>query len=173
MFRSATSVAAAMALLTASQASAADKTCITQPELRGMVSYVLPSVMDAVIERCRPALPSNAAMLTRGSQLVGELQAGQSAAFPMARQAFAKFSGSDGKAGADLFNAMPEETLKPVIEGLVSQELTKDVKTKDCADIDRIFTTLQPLPAKNFVDLFTQVLAIAGRENQKMSICAD
>lgn len=173
MFRSTTAFAAAMALLSASQANAAAQTCITQPELRGMVSYVLPSVMGAVIEKCRATLPSNAAMLTRGSQLLGELQTGQSAAFPMARQAFAKFSGSDGKAGADLFNAMPEEALKPVIENIVSQELTKDVKIKDCPDIDRVFATLQPLPARNFVELFTQVLVIAGRDNQKMSVCAD
>ncbi|MFM5893421.1 MAG: hypothetical protein ACKOQM_03195 [Novosphingobium sp.] len=172
MFRSATAIAAAMALLSASQASAAATTCMTQPELRGMVSYVLPSVMGAVIERCRPSLPSNAAMLTRGSQLVGELQAGQSAAFPMARQAFSKFSGSDGKTGADLFNSMPEEALKPIIESMMAQELTKDVKTKDCADIDRVFATLQPLPARNFVELVTQVLTIAGRDNQKMSVCA-
>jgi len=174
VFRSATTIAAAMALLAASQAhAAAATTCMTQVEVRGMVAYVMPSAMGALIERCRPALKSNAAMLTRGPQLVSELQAGQSAAFPMARQTFAKFSGAENKATADLFSTMPESTLKPIIESALSNELVANVQVNNCADIDRVFGTLQPLPASNFVDLITQVLAIAARDDHKMPICAD
>ena len=174
MFRSATAVAATMALLAAGQAqAAAATTCMTQIEVRGMVAYVMPSAIGALIERCRPALKSDAAMLTRGPQIVSELQAGQSAAFPMARQAFAKFSGADNKATADLFRTMPESTLKPIIESAMSTELVAGVQVKNCADIDRVFGTLQPLPASNFVDLITQVLAIAARDDHKLPICAD
>lgn len=173
MLRSATTVAAAMALLSASQVEAAATTCMTQGEVRGMVAYVMHSAMGALIERCRPALKSDAAMLTRGPQIVSELQSGQAAAFPMARQAFAKFSGADNKATADLFTTMPESTLKPIIEGTMSKELVANVQVENCADIDRVFGTLQPLPASNFVDLITQVLAIAARDDHKLPICAD
>ena len=172
MFRSATAIAAAVALLTASQAQAAASACMTQGEVHGMVAYVMPSAMGALIERCRPALKSDAAMLTRGPLLVSELQAGQSAAFPMARQAFAKFSATDSKDTSDLFLSMPESMLKPIIEQAMSQELVGKVQVKNCADIDRVFKTLQPLPSGNFVDLITQVLAIAARDDHKLPICA-
>lgn len=166
--------AAALALLSTGQLAqaAAAKPCMSQAELRGMVAYVLPSVMSSVVERCRASLPAGSAMLTRGTQVVSELEAGQSAAFPMARQAFAKFSDDGNKDGADLFLSMPESTLKPIIEGAITQELTASVKVKDCPDIDRVFGTLQPLPASNFVDLVTQIMTIAARDDKKMSVCA-
>ena len=175
MFRSATGIAAAMALLSASQAEAAAPApaCMTQPELRGMVAYILPSTMGALIERCRPGLSSSAAMLTGGPRLVSELQAGQTAAFPMARQAFSKFSGSGDKAASDLFMTMPEGMLKPIIEEAMTKELVSNIKVADCRDIDRVFATLQPLPASNFVELFTQVFTIAARNDRKMPVCAD
>ena len=166
--------AAALALLSTGQLAqaATAKPCISQPELRGMVAYIMPSVMSSVIERCRASLPAGSAMLTRGTQVVTELQAGQSAAFPMARQAFAKFSDDGNKDGADLFQSMPEDTLKPIIESAITKELTASVTVKDCPDIDRVFGTLQPLPASNFVDLITQVMTIATRDNKQMSVCA-
>ena len=166
--------AAALALLATGQLAQAApaKPCMSQAELRGMVAFVLPSVMNSVVEKCRSSLPAGSAMLTRGVQLVGELQAGQSAAFPMARIAFAKFS-ADGKDDAsDLFLSMPESSLKPIIEGAITQELTSSVKVKDCPDFDRVFGTMQPMGASNFVELFTQVITIAARDDKKMSVCS-
>lgn len=168
-------VAAALALLSTSQLQAAPgapkKPCMTQAELRGMTAYLLPSVMASLVDRCRPSLPAGAAMLTRGPQLVSELQAGQTAAFPMARQAFAKFSDKGDKDTAAMMLAMPEATLKPLIESVLSQELTSSIKVKDCPDIERVFGTLQPLPASNFIDLFTQIITIATRDDKDMSVC--
>ena len=166
--------AAALALLSTGQLAqaATAKPCMSQAELRGMVAYIMPSVMSSVVERCRASLPAGSAMLTRGTQVVTELQAGQSAAFPMARQAFVKFSDDGNKDGADMFLSMPEDTLKPIIESVITKELTASIKVKDCPDIERVFSTLQPLPASNFVDLVTQVMTIATRDNKQMSVCA-
>ena len=43
---------------------------------------------------------------------------------------------------------------------------------KDCADIDRVFGTLTPLPASNFVDFVTEVFTIAARNDKTMAICS-
>ena len=67
--------------------------------------------------------------------------------------------------------ALPEASLKPIIEMALSQELTSSIKVANCPDIDRVFRTLQPLPASNFVDFFTEVITIGVRDNKDMTIC--
>lgn len=165
--------AAALAMISTGQmAQAQAKSCMTQAELHGMVAYVLPSAMTAVVERCRASLPAGSAMLTRGPELTRELEAGQSAAFPLARRAFAKFSDKGDDSGAAMMMLMPEAAFRPIIEGALSQQLTSSIKVKDCPDIDRVFGTLRPLPASNFVDLFTQVITITARDDKQLSVCA-
>lgn len=173
MTRNAYRIAAALALLSTGQMAqaAATKPCMTPAELRGMVAYMLPTAMGSLVERCRPALAPGAALLTRGPQLVSELEAGQSTAFPMARRAFAKFSDKGDNKTSDLMLALPEASLKPIIEAALSQELTSSIKAKDCPDIDRVFGTLQPLPAGNFIDFFVEVITIGVRDNKDMTVC--
>ena len=175
MTRTAFRLAAALALLSTSQLSAATPApahpCMTPAELRGMVAYVLPSAMTTLIERCRPGLPAGASLLGRGGQLVAEFEAGRAAAFPLARRAFAKFSDVGDKHTTAIMLTMPEETLRPLVDDTLSTKLVGSIAVKDCADINRIFATLEPLPASNFIDLFTQVVTIGARDDKKMSVC--
>ena len=136
-----------------------------------MVAYVLPSAMTTLIERCRPGLPAGASLLGRGGQLVAEFEAGRAAAFPLARRAFAKFSDVGDKHTTAIMLTMPEETLRPLVDDTLSTKLVGSIAVKDCADINRIFATLEPLPASNFIDLFTQVVMIGARDDKKMSVC--
>ena len=175
MTRTAFRLAATLALLSTSQLSAAApapaRACMTPAELRGMVAYVLPSAMTTLIERCRPGLPAGASLLGRGGQLVAEFEAGRAAAFPLARRAFAKFSDVGDKNTTAIMLTMPDETLRPIVDETLSNKLVGSIAVKDCADIDRIFATLEPLPASNFIDLFTQVVTIGARDDKKMSVC--
>ena len=110
-------------------------------------------------------------MLVRGAQLAVELESGRAAAFPLARRAFAKFSDTGDKNTTAIMLTMPEETLRPIVDDALSSKLVGAIAVKNCADIDRIFATLEPLPASNFIDLFTQVVTIGARDDKKMSVC--
>ena len=169
-------IAGALALLSTAQLQAAAPTdakpCITQPEVHGMVAYILPSIVTSVVSRCQATLPPSAAMLSRGPQLATALVGGRVAAFPLARQGFAKFTDQGNKLVTGMLLRMSEVQLRPIMEAAVEQELMSSFKVRDCADIDRVFATLQPLPANNFVDLFTQVIALAARNNKDVSVCA-
>lgn len=175
MTRTAFRLAASLALLSTSQLQAAApapaKSCMTAAELHGMVAYVLPSAMSTLVERCRPALPAGASLLGRGGQLLAEFEAGRGAAFPLARQAFAKFSDTGDKNTTAIVLTMPEETLRPIVDDALATKLVGSIAVKDCADIDRIFTTLEPLPASNFIDMITQIVTIGARDDRKMSVC--
>ena len=168
-------LAGALALLAAGPLQAATplaKPCVTQLELRGMVAYMLPSVARLVVTRCKAALPAGAVLLTSGPTVAAALDSGRLAAYPMARRGFVKFSDEGNALVTGLMLRMPEAQMRPIMEATVQQELMGSFKTTSCADIDRVFATLQPLPAENFVDLLTQVLVIAGRDDKNFSVCA-
>lgn len=167
-------LAATLALLSASQlqAAAPARPCMTPAELRGMVAYVLPSATTMVIDRCRPVLPAGASLLTHGTQLARTFESGRSANFALARQAFTKFAGTDDKNATAIMLTMPEVTLRPIVDEIVTKELTKSIKVKDCPNIDRIFATLEPLPASNFIELITQAMIVTAGDNKQMSMCA-
>ena len=148
------------------------KPCVSQPELRGMVAYMLPSLARSVVTRCQASLPADASLLTRGPQVAAALDNGRLAAYPMARRGFVKFSDEGNAFVTGLMLRMPEAQMRPIMEATVQQQLMGSFKVKDCADIDRVFATLQPLPADNFVDLVTQVLVVAGRDEKNFSVCA-
>ncbi len=168
--------AAALALVSTSQLQAAGpapvKPCMTQPELRAMVAYVMPSAMATLIGHCKPALPAGASLLSHGAQLVITFEGSRAANFPLARQAFAKFSETGDKNNTAIILALPEAVLRPIIDETVTKELTGSIKVQDCTNIDRVFATLEPLPASNLIDLVTQVMTITARDDKQMSVCA-
>jgi hypothetical protein len=166
---------AAIALLSAVQAQAADATqqCLTRDEVHGMIAFVLPSAISSVAEKCTPVLPKDAFLLSRAPQLVSELEPARAAAFPMAKAAFMKFGGSTDKDTMKMMSALPEEALRPMIEMIVAEKVTGEIKPENCKDIDRIFSTIAPLPGANMIDLVTEALMIAGRKDDKMRSCPE
>ncbi|MEY4952056.1 MAG: hypothetical protein RL299_480 [Pseudomonadota bacterium] len=159
------------ALTLPSMAQAATAQCMTKPELRGMVAYMLPFVVDSAIEKCSASVSSDSFMATRAPELSKELTKGQPAAWPMAKRAFMKFSGDSSTESAAMMDSMPESAMRPLLESVLTQEFTSKIKTKDCKDIDTVLGTLAPLPASNFVDLITEVVVIGAREDKEMRVC--
>jgi hypothetical protein len=161
---------AALALPSAAQAATAAN-CMTKPELRGMVAYMLPFVVDSMVEKCKTTLPAGSFVANQAPALSKELAKGQPEAWPMAKRAFLKFGGETTKESTAMMEAMPESAMRPLVESILTQEFGGMIKTKDCKDIDAIMGTLTPLPASGFVDLFTEVLVIGARGDKEMSIC--
>jgi hypothetical protein len=167
LFRSAAVLAfAASAQLSAAQA----KQCLNEGDVRGLVAYALPSVAETVIERCASRLPANAYLNTRGPRLVSDLRSGQSAAWPAAREAMIKISGD--AENAEMFRAMPEAMVGPMMEGMIADKFSNELKPESCKDINRVLTTMTPMPAANIVDMLTAVVMIGGRKDKKLQTCA-
>lgn len=160
-----------LALVASAQLSAAQaKQCLTEPEMRGLVGYALPAVADAVVQRCSSILPANSFLNSRGAKLVSDLRLGQSAAWPAARSAIGKIGSGDGKSDETL-SELPEGLVGPLMEGMIQERFVDDLKPQGCKDIDRVLTTLAPLPAANMVEMITQIAMIAARDDKKMPTC--
>ena len=165
---------AALALLSTGSLQAAQTAssanCINRAEARGLVGYMLPSVVSIILVRCKPGLPADSYLNARGPQLVDSLEQGRAAAWPMAKQAFGKIAGDDPQA-AKLLDAMPESVLRPVLEDKLADSLTSSIKAKDCKDIDRLMGTLAPLPSANLVDFATELMIMGGRGKKDLNLC--
>lgn len=163
-------VAGVLALLSAGEAQAAKaKQCLTRAEVHGMVGYFLPTVLDTAIKNCGAQLPASSFLLARAPRVVGELTPGRAAAWPMARQAFAKFAGNDG----DELANMPDDIVQPVVDEALAGIVGQEIKAKNCKDIDRIMAPLSPLPAANMVDLIAEIFMVAARNDKEMPTCRD
>ena len=177
MRKSAFQAAAVLALVASAQAQAAQtqqaETCLTRPELRGMIAYFMPTVLQSAIDTCSPQLKPDSFLLGRAPKLVGSLEAGRAEAWPMAKQAITKIGNSRTKGSGDMLANLPEEAVGPMINAVIAQELSSEIKPESCGDINRVMTPLEPLPAANMIDLITEALALAGRSDKKMRLCVE
>jgi hypothetical protein len=163
----------ASAQVAAAQTDAAAKSCLTRPELRGMVAYFLPSVLQSTIDKCSQRLTPDSYLLGRAPLLATTLEATRSESWPMAKAAFIKIGGNDNKSTADLFAMLPEETIRPIVEAAITQKLGPSIKPESCKDIDRIMAPLEPLPPANLIDTVTEVMLVAARKDKSMPTCPE
>jgi hypothetical protein len=164
---------ASSAQLLAAQTQAQSQTCLSRPEMRGLVAYFLPVVLESTIDKCTSRLAKDSYMLARAPQLLGTLDAGRSEAWPMAKAAFVKIGGDGDKNTSNLFASLPEEAVRPLIEAVIADKISSEIKPESCGDIDRIMAPLEPLPAANLVDVVAETLAVAGRGDKRMRLCQD
>lgn len=162
-------IAATLALLGSGSALATQsKPCLSRPEVRGLVGFMLPSVLDSTIKTCASQLGGSSFFKTRGPQLVGELTPGKDPHWPMAKVAFAKMGGDDGTMAK-----MPDEVLKPMLEGTFTGMISNKITAKNCKDADRVLSPMAPLPAENVVDLMTEIMMLALRDDKQTPTCRD
>jgi hypothetical protein len=166
-------VALSSAVQAQAQAAASAPQCLTRSEIRGMIAYVMPAVVGTATAKCASGLPSTAFFNSRAPQLIKELEPSRAAAFPMAKQAFKKFGGKGDSSADAIFDALPEEAFGPIIEAVVTEKLGAEIKPESCADIDRIMTAMAPLPASNMLDLVSEALVIAARNDKRMRSCPE
>lgn len=166
--------AAALAMMASGQAQAAQAakaSCMTRVELRGMLAYFLPSVLDSTIAKCKDRLDVNSYLIGQAPKLVETLRAGQTAAWPDAKKAIAKIGG--GSVDTAMLDVLPEPAMRPLMEAMATEKLGSSIKPESCVDINRIMGTLEPLPAPNMIEFMTETFAIVARKDTKMPVCTD
>jgi hypothetical protein len=179
MRRFAFQAAAALALVSSGQLLAAQtqaaqaEACMTRPELRGMVAYFLPTVLQSTIDTCTSRLAPDSYLLGRAPRLVESLEVDRSEAWPMAKKAILKMGDDRNKGTTELLANLPEEAVGPLINAIITKELSSEIKPENCADINRVMAPLEPLPAANMVDLVIEALSLAGRSEKKMRVCKE
>jgi hypothetical protein len=150
---------AAAALLLA-QAAPAERPCITHEEAGDMAISLLPYLLEAAAQRCRPHLGANAFLLTGAADWSARLRRDSAPRRASALRGISKMgggvtppSGADGDVAFDF------------VAQLVTGGLTGSLPPEHCGQIDAIAQSLSPLPTENIARLVGAAAAMAVTAN--------
>lgn len=148
-------------------------TCVKQADLADAVVYAMPSLIGAFQTKCGPSLSADGFMSTDGERLSANYVARQSDAWPGAQRVLLQFasSGSKGSNGGmtDMIASLPGDALRPFLDAVIQQEVSKEIPLKDCANIERGISYLAPLPPENMGGLVSFIVQMT--DLKKPSIC--
>ena len=160
--------AAVISLAHAGAVQAAEsENCLTVAEAEALVTYLLPKAVEASRDRCANSLPASAPLLMENSEQLARYNAASAAAWPAARDAVGVIAGNDFPAELD------DEILRPIADAMFSQMIGEEIKPKDCALIDKIYSDLEPMPTANLASLTITIVreATKGDKKQDIPIC--
>ena len=155
---------------------AAEPPCLTAREFTALSSYSLPSVITGTTQRCAATLPADAFLTRGGTALAARYAVARPAAWPGAKAAFIKLSGGANSQAAELFKALPDDKLRPLVDGLVESLIAEQIPPARCRVIDSAVRLLAPLPAENTAELIGLAVGLGSRSGGgrlgKIAICA-
>ena len=153
-------LAAALLLAQAAPAVPAAPTCITHEEAGDMAVSLLPFLIDAATQRCRPHLASGAFLLTGAGDWSARLRREAAPRRASALRGISKFGGVVAPAGAE------GEAAFNFVAQLLTAGLTTNIRSENCGQLDTIAQSLQPLPTDNIARLVGATLALAMTANR-------
>lgn len=141
--------------------------CLTASEFTALSSYALPSIISGASERCAAALPADAWLRRNGGQLAARYAQAKPAAWPGAKAAFLKVGGGIGNTDAtNLIKSLPDASLQPMVDTLISGMVGQRLPTDRCAAIDRLVRLLSPLPPESTAELIAVAAGLGARTGQ-------
>ena len=156
------------ALASAQAAQAQQQACVAAADLGDAVVYAMPIAFDAARTACANRLTNNGFMATGGEDFITTFRGGQDKAWPGAFRLLKVFmadeANADGGTNADMgamLSALPEESLRPFVDGLVGQMIAGEIKGDSCGKIERGLELIAPLPPENVGGLFAFIAEMA------------
>ena len=148
------------------QAAAKATPCLTEPEVRALATFAMPSALDGLIKNCSTHVGNTGFMTRSGAALVAGYAANKNAAWPMARKAFFRLGSDRDKESVEMIARLPDEALQPFVEGMIGGMIGSKIKPEQCRVADKMMRLLAPLPPQNMVELLGTVieLATAGKK---------
>lgn len=163
---------ALMALATAQTANAQQAACVAPADLGDAVVYAMPIAFDAARTACINRLDRDGFMSNGGETFIADFRTRQNQAWPGAFRLLKTFmsdpKGAAGQSDIDMnamIAALPEDALRPFVDGLVGQMIAKEIKGDSCAKIERGLELISPLPSDNVAGLFTFIAEFADLKN--------
>lgn len=129
-------------------ASAQSAACVTEAEVSAIGIYSVPGMVRSLRTRCGGELSADGYLATQGDSLIERYAALQSGVWPTARSGLMKVLAS--KAGGqlaalDAIGNVPDESIRPLVDALIVQELALNVAPGDCWKIERVVEALAPI----------------------------
>lgn len=122
-------------------------TCLTEPELRAGLAFMMQEMMVTVGSKCSPLLPESSYLRTKGTQLVARYSEEASNSTEILNQLVKRL-------GPDLKIADGDPiAMKGLASTMIANGLGKFLTDKNCLDVDKTLGLLDPLPPENMIGL--------------------
>lgn len=163
------------ALASAQAAHAQQQGCVAPADLGDAVVYAMPIAFDAARNACANRLSRDGFMAKGGEAFIANFRSQQNAAWPGAFRLLMSFMADESREGSDvdinaLVAALPEDALRPFVDGMVGQMIAQEIKGDTCGKIERGLELISPLPTENVGGLFAFIAEMA--DLKKPPICA-
>ena len=152
--------AAAAAFLALPQVVAAQTPCLTRQEVRTLIAFTAPSLIEAAANKCAPTLPADAFLRTGAPAMIERLR-GESRA-----EAEGITAVVEKLAGEKLPQGLSQETMRGLIRDMLGAEFSKDINPKDCSPINELTSSLSQLPAANIATMISVILELGGSDKK-------
>lgn len=160
------------ALATAQAAQAQQPMCVAAADLSDAAAYAMPIAFDAAQSACANRLPRDGFVATKGEAFIAKFRAGQDKTWPGAFRLIKTFMAdetSQAEGPGDEFKAMiaalPDEALRPFVDGIVGQMIAGEIKGDSCTKIERGLELISPLPTENVGGLVAFIAELADLKN--------
>jgi len=161
-------VASLLAILSmvATQVQAERPACIPHHDMRTLIRLALPDAVEALVQRCRPALPADAFLPNEGIGLANRYRAEAPVDPAAARQAIQEATGQN------LAGFASDDTIRTLARQFVGQQIEDHVPLKDCEKIDSMAEIAGNLRADGMAEAILLALEVAGPGRVKgLAVC--
>lgn len=160
------------ALATAQTAQAQQPACVAAADLSDAASYAMPIAFDAAQSACTNRWSRDGFAAQRGEAFIAQFRASQDKTWPGALRLIKVFmaDGAEEAEGSDaemkaIITSLPDEALRPFVDGLVGQLIADEIKGDSCNQIERGLELISPLPTENVGGLVAFVAQLADLKN--------
>jgi hypothetical protein len=170
--RAVAALTAASLLAHPSVASAQAPRCVTEQEVSAIAIYSVPSLVQAVRQRCAGELTASGYLARRGDALSARYVALQPAVWPRAKTGLFKlFSGaaSGGAGGLDTISTLPDDAVRPFVDALIVQESAPKIALKNCTRIERVIEVMAPIEPEVAGTLLGVLVGFA--DSERIPVC--
>ncbi|MDJ0642767.1 MAG: hypothetical protein QNJ15_08110 [Erythrobacter sp.] len=162
-----------IAALAQSQAALAQSVCVAPADLDDAIVYAMPLAYDAMQNVCAGEFASDGFMQSNGAGFAERFRDRQDAAWPGAFRMLKVFMAQPDEESANedimgLVSTLPESSLRPFVDAIVTQKLTEEIKPTSCGEIERALELISPLPVENISGLVTFVAQQAELKNPEI-----
>ena len=129
--------------------------------------YALPLAFDGYRTACAAEISSDGYVAQNSERLAAKFEEGSEQAWPAAKNLLVSMAAEDGGDMVAFFGAMPDETLKPFVDGIIEVMIAQEIKTENCSDIERGLELLDPMPVENMAGLIGFFIDMDNRDKAK------
>ncbi|WP_375290214.1 hypothetical protein [Qipengyuania sp.] len=142
---------------------------LDRQQMEVAVTYVLPIAFESFATTCRARLAPDGFLARNEGRLQQRFMSAADGTWPKAREVVVGLGERKAaEAGqADAFRAMkmlPDESLRPFVDGMISASIAKEIKPASCADIEEGLRLFDPLPVTNLAKIAGFLFEIMERD---------